>query len=131
MTGTEDRSLLARLPGPGGRFPRIVSLRSEPPAIRLCLEVSSKLRWFVGHFPEQPVLPGIIQVHWAVIVCRACFGFAGAPAEIKRLKFKRIISPPRTVDLLVARHDELEAQFSFGDANEQNSEGRLVFANAP
>jgi 3-hydroxymyristoyl/3-hydroxydecanoyl-(acyl carrier protein) dehydratase len=127
MTLADEHPLLRRLPAPGGGFPRVLAIDDEPPATRLHLDVSENLSWFRGHFPGQPVLPGIVQLHWAVLVCRALYGFGDAPQEVKRLKFKNIVVPPRTLELLVMRHGEHEVQFRFSSDADENSEGRIVF----
>ena len=118
---------MRRLPAPGGGFPRVLSIRDEAPATRLSLDIAGDLSWFQGHFPGQPVLPGIVQLHVAVLVCRALYGFDDAPQEVKRLKFKNVVIPPRTLELLVVRKGEHEAQFRFSGDGEENSEGRIVF----
>jgi 3-hydroxymyristoyl/3-hydroxydecanoyl-(acyl carrier protein) dehydratase len=116
-----------RLPDPDHGFPRILSVADDAANIRLCLDISHDLSWFRGHFPGQPVLPGVIQLHWAVIVACACFDFAEAPTAIKRLKFKKIITPPQVVDLSVSVQRANEVQFGFFSSGAQYSEGRLVF----
>ena len=127
MTDADEHPLRRQLPAPGGGFPRVLSISDEPPLTRLCLEISEDLPWFRGHFPGQPVLPGIVQLHWAVLVCRALYGFGDVPMEIKRLKFKKVLVPPQTVELLVTRQGDRETQFRFSSDGEENSEGRIVF----
>jgi 3-hydroxymyristoyl/3-hydroxydecanoyl-(acyl carrier protein) dehydratase len=127
MTDADQHPLLRRLPAPGNGFPHVLSIRDEAPATRLCLDIAGDLSWFQGHFPGQPVLPGIVQLHWAVLVCRALYDFDDAPQEIKRLKFKNVVVPPRALELLVVRKGEHEAQFRFSSDGEENSEGRIVF----
>ena len=119
---------LKRLRGLYDGFPDVASVSVGEDAIHIVLDVSPELSWFAGHFPGQPVLPGIVQTHWAVLVSRTLFGFDEAPPDIKRLKFKNIIVPPRTVTLTLARHGENEVQFRFASSDEDNSEGRIVFS---
>ncbi|MDH3336265.1 MAG: hypothetical protein OER22_05260 [Gammaproteobacteria bacterium] len=119
---------LVSLPDADHRFPRIFSLVEDAPHIRMQVDVSQDLCWFRGHFPKQPVLPGIVQLHWAVIIVQACFGFSAVPTEIKRLKFKKVVTPPHIFELSVSRKSGNEAQFEYHTGSEQNSEGRLVFA---
>jgi 3-hydroxymyristoyl/3-hydroxydecanoyl-(acyl carrier protein) dehydratase len=116
------------LPVTGNGFPRVLTLSGHASEAHLSLEITTDLNWFHGHFPDQPVLPGVIQLHWAVLVAQACFELSGIPAEVKRLKFKKIITPPKTLDLAVTLHAENEVQFGFDDAGAQYSEGRLVFS---
>lgn len=118
------------LPDADHRFPRILSLTDDGSCIRLRVEATEDLCWFRGHFPNQPVLPGIVQLHWAVIVVQSCFGFSAQPTEIKRLKFKKVVTPPQVLDLFVFRKGDNEARFEFYAAGEQNSEGGLVFAES-
>lgn len=94
------------------------------------LDVAEDLCWFRGHFPQQPVLPGIVQLHWAVMIVQACFDFSAPPVEIKRLKFKKVVTPPQVLELSISPRGNNEAQFAFCTADAQNSEGRLVFAGA-
>lgn len=116
------------LPDTGDGYPRVLSHTANESDARLSLEISPDLIWFRGHFPDQPVLPGVIQLHWAVLTAQACFGLTSIPAEVKRLKFKNIISPSTTLDLAVNLRTANEVQFTFDDAGAQFSEGRLVFS---
>jgi 3-hydroxymyristoyl/3-hydroxydecanoyl-(acyl carrier protein) dehydratase len=93
------------------------------------LDVPLDMSWFRGHFPGQPILPGVIQLHWAVIIARALFGFAGSPQEIKRLKFKKVVIPPRVLELSISKPVPDEVQFEFFGPDVQHSQGRLVFAD--
>ena len=120
---------LVSVPDADHRFPRILSLTDDGHDIRIRVDVSQGLCWFRGHFPNQPVLPGVVQLHWAVIIVQACFGFSAVPTEIKRLKFKKIVTPPQVLELSVSCKSASEAQFAFFTGSEQNSEGRLVFAD--
>lgn len=118
---------LARLPSASGQMPRILSGFGGDDRFSLLLEVSSELSWFEGHFPGQPVLPGIIQLHWANVIATALFELDGLPHHIKRLKFSNVIVPPRIVELVLERPAANEVQFRIHGAGLQNSQGRLVF----
>lgn len=129
MMVTNDRSILEHLSTTEQGFPRILSVSDEPPQTRILLEVSSDLCWFRGHFPGQPVLPGIVQLHWAILVSHIIYGFGNPPLEIKRLKFKKVIVPPRTLELVVSQRGEHEVLFSISSLGDVNSEGQIVFSD--
>lgn len=108
-------------------LPGILSARSDVHDIRLRLGIPPELRWFRGHFPGRPVLPGIVQVHWAVRVSMAHFGFRSVPTVVNRLKFKHVIVPPSVIELSIARVAKSEVSFGYTGAGTKYSEGRLVF----
>lgn len=108
-------------------FPAIIGTQQDKSSVRLVLKIDPELHWFEGHFPGNPVLPGIVQLHWAATVAVEYLGFKGVPAEIKRLKFKKIVVPPNELQLIVTKHGAAEAQFEFLSGGEQCSLGRLVF----
>ncbi len=122
-----DIAILERLSTAEEGFPRTLSINADGPRTRILLEASPSLCWFRGHFPKQPVLPGIVQLHWAILVGRALYGFESVPREIKRLKFKKVIIPPRKLELVVSRKREHEMLFSFSSQGDVNSEGHLSF----
>jgi 3-hydroxymyristoyl/3-hydroxydecanoyl-(acyl carrier protein) dehydratase len=111
-------------------FPRVLSVVSEPSLTRIAFAVPDDLCWFGGHFPDKPILPGIVQLHWAVLACRVLYGLSGSPKEIKRLKFRRMVEPPAEIELAVTRLSSREAQFSFSSQGQRNSEGTMVFPEA-
>jgi len=102
------------------------------PGFKVCfgLGISEDLSWFRGHFPDMPILPGVVQLHWAVVVARAVFEFPDSPLEVKRLKFKNVVIPPMELELSVCVHEPNEVQFEFHSSDEKYSLGRLVFASS-
>jgi 3-hydroxymyristoyl/3-hydroxydecanoyl-(acyl carrier protein) dehydratase len=107
--------------------PRVLSVASEPRRAHIVLGVSTGLCWFRGHFPDMPILPGVVQLHWAILACRALYGFTGSPKEIKRLKFKKIVEPPAEIELAITRLGEREAKFAISSAGSRHCEGTIVF----
>lgn len=81
-----------------------------------------------GHFPGFPILPGVVQLYWAVEIAREYFGFSEAVCDIRRLKFKNIVSPPAVVTLELVRTGEDEARFVYFNSGATFSQGRLAFA---
>lgn len=108
--------------------PKVLGITIESQVTNIQLDVADGLSWFRGHFPGQPVLPGIVQVHWAVQACQILYGFTRPPMEIRRLKFKRVITPPRPVNLRLIRQDGYGVQFVFASRNDEHSEGKLIFS---
>lgn len=80
--------------------PRVTdSERLAETRIRLTLGVDPGAEVFAGHFEEQPVLPGVAQIDWAISLAGRYLGLAGAFSGMEKIKFHRIIQPPAQVRL--------------------------------
>ena len=55
---------------------------------------------FAGHFPDQPVLPGVCMVQIAVAIASAMHGKALRVANARTMKFLAPVDPNKTPDLL-------------------------------
>lgn len=111
-----------------GDFPAVIAIAAGEREVAVELDITTGLAWFRGHFPGHPVLPGIIQLHWAAEAAAVLFGLEGPPRQIKRLKFSNVIVPPRIVELHLEMHGDREVQFRVQGEGRQNSQGRLVYA---
>jgi len=70
--------------------------------IRAQVMVNNDSPWFSGHFPDQPILPGIAQLKMvADLLARA-----GRPGQgikrLNRVKFKKIVKPGERLEIQVA-----------------------------
>jgi len=79
---------------------------AQSPKARALAYVPPQLPCFAGHFPGQPLLPGVIQLQWAVDLANklwpettAAEQFAGST----RLKFKSPVKPGDLIALQLAR----------------------------
>ena len=106
----------------------MISRIEEGDTRRFEFDISEDLSWFRGHFPGFPVLPGVVQLRWAVELAQENFGFEGGPHEIMRLKFKSIIVPPVAIELTLTQTAPAQAQFKYTGQGKEYSQGRLVFA---
>lgn len=109
------------------KTPVEISREASDDGLTVRLTIAEDHECFRGHFPGFPVLPGVVQLHWAVEIARKHFGIARAVLDIKRLKFKNIVSPPAVVELELTRIGEDEVRFVFFDSGGTFSQGRLGF----
>ncbi|WP_329740894.1 acyl-CoA synthetase [Dyella sp. A6] len=65
----------------------------------LRLRIPPTLAHFDGHFPQAPVLPGVLQVQWALALAAPRFGIASRCRAMEALKFQRLIRPGEVVEL--------------------------------
>ena len=93
------------------------------------LRIVPEIRWFTGHFPGQPVLPGVVQTHWAGSLSRFLFNLPDTFTQIHNLKFQTMILPNAEVALqLQFVPDKNSVRFSFFNVSNEFSSGRLEFA---
>lgn len=114
-----------------GEFPRVLSVSGESGDFQLQLEVTEDLDGFRGHFPGNPVLAGIVQLHWAARFCSDLFEHQSVPMEIKRLKFNNVVKPPATLSLSLRQTADLQVQFEFSSPQHSHSSGLMIFENDP
>ena len=108
----------------------VVSREEASDSVRLSLDIQEDLACFRGHFPGVPVLPGVVQLHWAVQVAREYFGLSGNPLDVQRLKFKSVVIPPAAIQLELVRVGPADVRFKYSSPAHQYSEGCLKFAGA-
>lgn len=86
------------------RVPAYEVVSHEGDAAHLRMTLQPTLAWFQGHFPDEPILPGISQVHMAVLLSGEVLGWAPEGVDLNRVKFKDIIRPGETLDLTLTAH---------------------------
>ena len=112
---TTQADLLALLAADTPARPRFPDLRlvEDAPARKLfALTVPPDLLYFDGHFTVAPVLPGVVQVDWAIHYGRLHFGLAAPFAGMNALKFQQMIRPGVPLQLELV-WDDLKRSLNF------------------
>lgn len=98
----------------------------------LRLRVPPQLKYLQDHFPGNPVLPGVVQVSWAVHHARELFDLQDAIYRMEAVKFQHIAKPFTEFTLKLSFDaDRRRVSFSFSNAQHKYSSGRLVFGAKP
>jgi len=95
------------------------------------VRVPYDLAIFGGHFPTIPILPGVVQVDWAVNLARAHFQVGGRFKGVTATKFRRLVQPGMNLALTLEHRPEsgeLRFEYLLGDA--LVSTGRVLFRDA-
>jgi acyl-coenzyme A synthetase/AMP-(fatty) acid ligase len=120
---------LAALFAPARQRPIVSARQSVDGRLSLRLEIDRSLACFAGHFPEQPIVPGVAQLEWAIGFAREGFDLGGTFAGVDALKFQRVIAPGAAVMLhLEWRGTTLTFRF---ESDTPHSSGRILFAAPP
>lgn len=82
---------------------QVLSQNDAASEVILSVFVSDDIEHFEGHFPGLGVLPGVVQIDWAVVFARQFFpipmhGFH----QLEQLKFQALLLPNATVELALS-----------------------------
>ena len=131
--------LLETLPRPGSeaearcsepvRSPLVTGLERRGACGLGCrVRVPYDLAIFDGHFPTIPILPGVVQIDWAVDLARAHLRIAGRFKGIAATKFRRLVQPGMNLDLTLEHRPESgELRFEYLLGTALASTGRVLF----
>jgi 3-hydroxymyristoyl/3-hydroxydecanoyl-(acyl carrier protein) dehydratase len=103
-----DLVLQAPLP----RMAQVVAERHEGDTCILSLALPLDLACFVDHFPVAPVLPGVLQIAWALEFASSRFGTPTGCRGMDQLKFQRLLRPGDRVELAL-RYDPARGRLHF------------------
>ena len=85
---------------------------------------------FAGHFPEQPVLPAIIQLAAVRHLAELALGKELHPAECQRAKFRGMVLPQEDITVsvtLTEKENNWHARFSLSKNDASVAGGSLLF----
>jgi acyl-CoA synthetase (AMP-forming)/AMP-acid ligase II/3-hydroxymyristoyl/3-hydroxydecanoyl-(acyl carrier protein) dehydratase len=97
----------------------------------LALAIPPDLAYFSGHFPQSPVLPGVVQVDWAMNLGQRLLDLPTRFAGMEVLKFQKLIRPGDEV-WLTLRFDAERSKlyFTYRNADGACSSGRILLEMA-
>jgi 3-hydroxymyristoyl/3-hydroxydecanoyl-(acyl carrier protein) dehydratase len=114
---------------PKAQWPLFESLNKNDNHVSLQINVHPDIHWFEGHFPDQPVLAGVVQTHWAGELGKYFFETGDEFCRIDNLKFQSVILPDMQLELILEYLVEKNSvKFQYRDQERIFSEGKIVFA---
>lgn len=110
------------------QLPEIEALERSDDRLSLRFVVLPTLPYFEGHFAEVPVLPGVVQIGWAIEFARIHLPFSARFRSLASVKFTRVIQPQAAVTLdLAANAAKRELSFEYRCGDALCSSGRILF----
>lgn len=101
---------------------------SDNEIVELSFFVPKDLYYFTGHFPNAPILAGVVQLHWAVEYAKEQFSFDHKNVQnLEVLKFKAVIVPGQNLQLTLTKKSNEKIIFSYVSEKGQHASGRIVF----
>lgn len=108
-------------------WPEIVSETSEGDVVTMNCIIPKNLDYFNGHFPQTPILAGVVQLHWAVEYAKQKFSIDGVVKNLEVLKFQEVIVPEQTLEIVLTKKSNEKVLFSYQSAKGQHASGRILF----
>lgn len=128
--GKTQQAALQVLFDPRRPQPRL--LEATPTSAALRIVADAALPQFDGHFPKHPVLPGVAQLEWAILLGRELFpALPPTFLALEGLKFQQVITPGMTVTLnLEFKPEAGRLAFKYSSARGPHASGRVLFGPA-
>jgi acyl-coenzyme A synthetase/AMP-(fatty) acid ligase/3-hydroxymyristoyl/3-hydroxydecanoyl-(acyl carrier protein) dehydratase len=121
----------ALLLAPRPKAPEVLAQVEVDGEWSLQLAVPPDLAYFSGHFPKAPVLPGVVQMEWALKLGQQLMDLPAKFAGMEVLKFQQLVRPGDEVQLHL-RFDPARGKLYFAYRNETAtcSSGRILLEAA-
>jgi 3-hydroxymyristoyl/3-hydroxydecanoyl-(acyl carrier protein) dehydratase len=109
-------------------WPEVLAENMDESQVALHLLIPKDLDYFNGHFPNAPILAGVVQLHWAVEYAKKYFSLTELDVQnIEVLKFQVVIIPEQKINLTLTRKPSNKVLFSYASGKGQHASGRIVF----
>ncbi len=111
------------------QHPWVMDRDQDKQQLRCLLWVDPQLAYFVGHFPGQPILPGVVQLDWAIAFAAQHWSETTNQANycgMQNLKFKQPIEPGELLQLVLTQQPG-KIDFVFATPAEVRSQGTLLY----
>ncbi len=108
-------------------LPEILARQCADNIAVLTLQIPPSLYYLQGHFPQQPVVPGVVQLHWAEHYLRECLACQLPVRDLEVVKFQQLLLPQQQCQLHLRWDAEKhKAYFEYRQDEQVFSSGRLV-----
>ncbi len=126
--GKTTHAMLRALLDGRPRVPHSRILENDLQRVALEIVVPQDLLYFDGHFTEAPILPGVVQLDWAISNGREHFDLPPRFHAVNALKFQRVISANQAITLeLIHDVQKSSLNFRYFSAAGQHASGRVLF----
>jgi len=113
---------------PAVLLPEVLGVQPTEDGAILSLRIPDDLAYFEGHFDQIAIVPGVIQIQWAVHYARQYLGLAQVFGHMESVKFKELLLPGQCCELdLRYMKQASKLEFRFRSENAEYSSGRIYF----
>lgn len=106
-------------------LPTITQVEQETDKVVLSLTIDAELRCFKGHFDDAAIVPGVVQLDWAVTFAKSYLAMQGDVQDVSVLKFQNLLLPNTKVKLEIVKKSSAKFTFNYTAADEKYSSARV------
>ncbi|HEY0290062.1 MAG TPA: AMP-binding protein [Pseudomonas sp.] len=119
------------LMAPRIKEPELVGQQQVDGDLRLDLIVPLDLAHFTGHFQTTPILPGVVQVDWAINLAQRLLSVPPKFVGMEVLKFQQLVRPGDRISLTLRFDSERnKLHFAYRNGGSSCSSGRILLEAA-
>lgn len=109
-------------------FPEILAHETLDDGVMLTLRIPPNLTYFNGHFEQIPIVPGVVQIQWAVHFAKAYLGLHKVFSHMEAVKFKELLLAGQPLQLSLRYHPMAgKLAFRYHSETAEYSSGRIYF----
>ena len=107
-------------------YPTIIKKEIRQNQLELEIIIPPELSYFNGHYPEQPIVAGVVQINWVVEYAQKYLQLPKSFKSIKSIKFQKLMEPQLQLSLKVV-YTERKLSFTYQKDNAIYSSGILLY----
>jgi len=109
-------------------LPEILGHESIDNGVILTLRIPENLSYFDGHFDQIPIVPGVVQIQWAVHYAREYLGLDEVFSHMEAVKFKELLLSGKPLQLNLRFQEQIgKLMFCYQSESAEFSSGRIYF----
>lgn len=109
-------------------LPDVLGHTPTSEGVILTLRIPETLAYFSGHFDQIPIVPGVVQIQWAVHYAREYLGLDLVFCHMEAVKFKELLLSGQPLELDLRYSDKTgKLEFCYRSEVSEFSSGRIYF----
>lgn len=125
ITGKTDKEKILKIFGLNLSMPLILEKNIKTDCAELTMIFLRHSNFFQGHFPDIPVLPGVVQFFFAHFFAEEIFGASIRLEKMKKIKFSKVIKPDTKI-ILKLKNNDLSIDYTYTDGEHTYSSGTFI-----